>query len=302
MKQCLVAWLCVGLLPTAGLAQETPMGTQAETPPAAETPVAEAHEEQATPASPMPAETSVVVPTPTNSAVQTPEQLAAQTGFRLGASLGSTVGHGTFVAPEQVGFVDMGVSVRPSYSFRGPGDLRLLASASASAAFELTPPDSATGRRFDWADLRFGLSAPGVYELPVVGASVTPSLSLTLPAALRSFWSGSLGTLGASVSVRRSLGHWMLGYHVGGSRGFHSSAAVGVEAPSQAEDVRRDATGHALDICRAGQELCASGGINTAWSLSQSLGLTWIPTERWSASVDVGLSHRWRYAVTDAPD
>ncbi|MCI0574440.1 MAG: hypothetical protein L0Y66_27215 [Myxococcaceae bacterium] len=301
MKRWLVAWLCAGLLPAAVLAQEQPQGPQPETPPAA--PVEEAPGEQAAPASPAPQSgTTVATPTSGNASVQTPEQLAAQTGWSVMASVGSTVGHGTFIKPEQVAYVDLGVTVQPRFNFRGPGGLRLVASASASASFELTPPDSATGRRFDWSDLRFGLSSPALYELPVVGASVTPVLSLTVPATLRSWWGGSLGVLGAGVGVNRTFGAWILNYQLSGSRGFHRSLAIGPSAPSEGGDVRRDATGNPLDICRAGQQLCASAGLNTAWSVNQTVGVTWAPDPRWTGSLGVGLSHQWRYAVTSAPD
>jgi hypothetical protein len=292
-RACLGAVLSAGAawaqVPAAA-AEPAPVSAPAPVPAAAPAPAAAAPD--AASAAKAPAATA---------ALQTPEQLAAQRGWSLAASLDHAMGHGTFVAPSQLALVTARLGVQPRYSFRGPGAVRLLASANANFSLEYTRPDSATGRRVDWSDLRLGLSAPAVVREPHTGLVLTPSLALTAPISRRSRWAGTLAVLSTAASVTRVWddGRWVLSAGVGGTRGFHRSATVG---PGPGEPVRHDAAGIPLFLPRAGQELAAALGLNSAWSASGSLSAQFQPTDAFFFTASTGLARTWRYAATDTRD
>jgi hypothetical protein len=237
-----------------------------------------------------------------SAAVLTPEQLASLTGWSFAVWSEQAASHALLVPGAAfLGSATGSLGLQPRFNFRGPGGMRLVASAAASLSFEYTPPNAPTGRRLDWSDLRLSLSAPVVVREPRTGLGVTPSVSLTLPTSLPSLFSNTLAVLGAGVSLNRNLqeGRWVLTYGLSGSRGLHARAEGG---PAPGAALPRDPEGVPLFLCRAGAESCAGLGLNSPWMLSNRLGALFLPSERWFLSAGASLAHVWSYAAAEAAD
>lgn len=258
----------------------------------------------AAPAPATPAPTPAAAPEPVQTspaAVEVVSQTSEEeqeekSGFRIGVSLDHSMGQGTLVAPEYSSYVAGALVIAPSYGFN-VRDFKLSASARASVGWEYTLPDSATGRRITYSDIRLGLAAPALYKESFTGISVSPSIGLSVPISLESLHASTITVVSANVGLSRAFGNLSLKYRLGASRGIHGSGQR-LESRSNA----RDPFGNLIFLCRTDEEFCGTTGNNTAWSLSNSLGADYQVTEKLSVSASLGVSNSWKYAVVDEAD
>lgn len=191
--------------------------------------------------------------------------------------------------------VSMQFSVNPSYRWND-----FTFSSSLSFSQWLTAGGGSI-RPYEGRFGDLGINASGRFtgwEVDSLGLRVTPSASLNVPiirspSTRTSTFRGSLGGgLSASKTFFRQL---TLSYSLSGSRSFH------------------DYTSRVLEIDRIGEEnalfraegaeavapgLMAVAGINTPWSLNNSLSASF-RVGKVGASVSYAYSRRWSYAVTE---
>lgn len=226
----------------------------------------------------------------------TPEQLAAFSGFIHNLSLDHSVGSGTFVDASK--FADVGATLGLStrYSFRA-FDTSLAATGGTSFSYEYSLPNNINGRRFQWSDIRLGLTAPALIREKTTKINVTPSLGASIPLTFGSIHASTITTLSANLNAMRSFGGLQVRLGLGGSRGLHFNPA-NVVSPSDT----RDAQGRLIYICRTAESFCGSAGMNTAWSASTSLSTAYGITDLLWVGGGINAVKTWAYAVTDEVD
>ncbi len=301
MKPLLAALLTLSVAANAQIRADNPESdpkppAQAENPPSAEPPQ-EAAEAPGPSAADEPgvAEPDVAkddAPPQLSVLAQTAEAQATITGWKFSASFANDIGLGTFTNPEQAtaSYAGGGLSFGPSFSFRALGK-KLAASARMSVGWEYTLPDASTGRRFDWSDLRLGLSAPAVFrETAVTGIALSPRVGFMVPLTLESWKASTITVLSAGLDLSRTFDRVDLLYRLSASRGIHGREFVATPAasvPFQSNTVK----------CRKDDVFCDYGGQNTAWTASNMISATWRTTDSLAFDASFVLSHSWRYPL-----
>jgi hypothetical protein len=225
------------------------------------------------------------------------EEKEAKVGFHLEVELGHSVTTATFLAPErhENEFVGADLSLVPSYSFEVRG-IKLMGNVSAAISYEYTLPDNETARRVEWKDLRFGLSAPGLYKNEFTGISFSPTVSLTAPITMESWVATTITSLGVSLSAKRSIGPVGVSLGVNGSKAFHLSPLNALRAAGT------DAQGHLIQVRRPDDPFAAVNSTNASGSIGVSLGLSFQPTEELSLAARYSLSKSFKYHVAGADE
>jgi hypothetical protein len=290
LKKVLIAALAVWMAPGLALAEEADAPASPEQAP-------EVVSSEPAAVEPAMAAEPEVAAAPTATVVASPEE-ERKGGFSMGVTLDHSLGQGTFVDPAYFASFGGDLSFAPSYGFELAG-YQLRASANASMGLEYTLPDSPTARRFNWSDLRLGISAPGLLKEAVTGITVSPNFGLMVPLTLESWRSSTITNLSLGVGADRKFGQFGVGYRFGVGKGVQASPAKVIP---RSWATRRAEDGRLLEICRLDEEYCGTSGMNTAWSLSNSLSGSYRPTEKLSFSIGLGLSHAYKYAATDVVD
>ena len=216
-----------------------------------------------------------------------PEAMAKQSGFNLGVDLDHSVGAGTFVNPDYYAYVGGSLLFSGRYAFSA-GPVRLALTGRWGATLEYTQPDAETGRRFSHSDIRFGLSAPMVYKIPVLGVAITPSLGLTVPVTAESWNAGLVTNLSLGLGFFKGFKFVNLSGNLSGSKGFFLSSANTVKASAA-----RDPFGNALVLCRTGETVCGYNGNNALWGLNYALSAQIMPVPWLSFGISWGMGHSW---------
>jgi len=244
---------------------------------------------------------AVDAPTPGNVVrMSSRNEEEEKTGVHLFVTANQSVGTGTFVDPNSYGDISTGIIFAPSYAFDFKG-IRLMATGRWLFSYEYTLPQNPTGRRYNWSDLQFGLSAPRVFTERHTGVSVSPSIGLSAPISYTSQWNGSVTNLALGAGFSRSFIHDRLtvNYRLGGSHGFFIHPAVIVSTSTGGSS---DANGNPIFLCRASDTYCASNGMNTDWTVSNTVSVDFKITEKLSVAASYWLTNTWRYAAADGTD
>lgn len=289
------AFLLMALLaPVWVLAEEqAPATPPSPTPPPADG--------SAQPAAPNPLADPKKAASPLANAVQarTPEEQAAQSGFQVAVTLDHYLGAGTFVDPKLYSSLSGQLTIAPQYLF-SIGKQRLVASATLRGGYEYTLPDTETGRRWSLYDTRFGLSAPALFkEKALTNISFSPSFGLVVPTSPESWNAGLITSLSLGVTASRSVGNVDFRASVSGARSIYGQAAAGYRNPVAVNGGKeqRDQNGNLLAICRGNETLCASAGMNPAWSFSASGTMQWRATGSFLLYIGYTYLHSWREAA-----
>lgn len=210
----------------------------------------------------------------------------------MGVSLDHSVGQGTFENAQHYAFVGGSLVLAPSYGFSVAG-VKLGATANASLSYEYTPPDNSTGRRYDWSDIRLGLSAPAIWkDEKFTGIVLSPRIGLSLPISQASLFRGTLTSLSGGLGLGRSFGRFNLGATVGVGRTFYGEVTRNI---TEAESKRRDNQQNAIFLCRTDAATCGLGGVPTLWSLSGGLHASYSPIDRLSFGIGLNMSKGFKY-------
>jgi hypothetical protein len=134
------------------------------------------------------------------------------------------------------------------------------------------------------------------HTFDAIGVSVRPSLGLTLPTSVRSqhttLLAGTSLGLGFSKNFFQAL---TLSYSVRAGRSFYRFTSPVVEVDRIGEENAIFRTGGAEDV-QPGR--FAVGGVNTPWSLSNSVSASF-RVGRVSSTVTYAYTRRWSYAWTE---
>lgn len=229
--------------------------------------------------------------TETSEIIHTVEEEAARSGFQIGADLDHWLGTGTFINPNYYASFTGALSVSPAYSFK-VGGVNLRASALGRLIYEYTLPDNPTGRRIAPWDIRLGLSAPAVWKEKLTGIAVSPSIGLTIPTSPESWQAGLITSASAGVSLSRSVGMFDFSASVSGSHGFFTNPQNNLKAPNQ-----KDLQNNLVVVCRTGESVCNSPGMNTEWVVSTGGNVNWRITSALIFSVSYSYIHYWAYGL-----
>jgi hypothetical protein len=310
-------------VPSTGAAYSRPLSeevAEAIAPIAAEGEAAPATTTEAAPApAPAPAATATATPAPAAttekkaSASLTAEELEESSGFGLGVDLDNSMAASSFMAGQVIGYDDngnpqycetcafvggsLGVSARYTGKLAG---VKLSVSGRWGFSVEYTNPDNDNARRFSHSDLRLGVSAPGIVKIPVIDVTISPSIGLSVPLTAESWNSGLI--LGASAGVGLSRGWKYVSVSLSGniSHGFYTSTAnYGVQ---RKDFTIQEGEGRNTFLCRTGESVCGINGMNPALGIGGNLAVNIRPLDALSFGITYGLSHSWKYAVTDVVD
>jgi hypothetical protein len=255
---------------------------------------------------------------PTASTLASPGT-SSRKPFAVAVSIDHSVGSGTFVSSTWA-YVGAKLTVSPSYAFAFRG-VNLVGSANATGAYEYTPPNNLTGRRYDWGDIGLHLSAPSFFtEEKLTGIALSANLAATLPIALQSRWANVITSFSGGLSLSRTLGPFTLGGRVGASKTFYSSLerrlpdwlANRRDAQDKTDDravqvADKDPSAEALlFICRSDPNGCLiSGGgmdgVPPLWALSGGVGARYAPREKLSFAASFSLGKTFKYVVGVGP-
>jgi hypothetical protein len=220
-----------------------------------------------------------------------PDALDEMQGLHVGVGLDHSLGQGTFVDTRYYASLVGALEANVGYSFKVK-DLKLNASASESISWEYTLPDNETGKRFNYSDLRVGISAPGIYKESNSGIGLTVNFGASVPLSPESRLATTITNLSLGFAFSRTLFDVLdLSYRIGGGRHLHVNNQMMTPA-----DTSRDALGNLIFVCRTDEAYCGSMGNNSAWSLSHSVSVGYRPTERLSFSLGFNLSSGWKEA------
>jgi hypothetical protein len=229
-------------------------------------------------------------------ATTTPDQLATLSGLSINASFDSYLGQGTFYNANLYSYLASSFFLGARYQF-SLFHTKFAVSGSGYIVYEYTMPDAPTGRRWNWRDLAFSLSAPAVFkETRFSGISVTPSLSFTVPITPESWAATTVTVLGAGLNFTRSIGKFDLAASVSGSKGFHRSWVGVVGAVN-------DPNGIPTVVCRSSDPvLCGDQTTNTAFGMGVSLSADFRATDNLSFSAQYVWRMGWKYPIANAGD
>lgn len=192
-------------------------------------------------------------------------------------------------------------SFSPSYVFADSTRL----SASASLNQELTISDGDDDpQTLIFGDIQFGLSRP-IYKFENGGPSISGSLSASLPTSDSSRAATLRTTLGAGIGLGQRIDdRWSLSFNTAVRKNFHQYTSP-VRDPRASSVVTRDglavvelSTGIARD---GGPELrneatyVEPGLINTSFSLSNGIGVSFSATDKLGFGFNYQLSNSWVY-------
>ncbi|MFT3839487.1 MAG: hypothetical protein QM723_21065 [Myxococcaceae bacterium] len=271
-----------------------------------------AHDENSTPpvkdpaVAPPPAQQGDTQPTvvqsgetKTSEIIHTVEDAKELTGFQIGADLDHWLGTGTFVNPDLYSSLTLAITASPAYSFK-IGDVKLRATGLFRLLYEYTLPDNETGRRITPWDIRLGLSAPAVVKEKVTGISLSPSIGLSIPTTPESWQAGLITSLSAGVSLSRSGlfgGKLDLAASFSGSHGFFTSPQNNNKASGQQTTVVNNVVVQPTVLCRTGESICNSVGMNTEWTVTTGGSINFHATDRLIVSLAYSYIHYWKYGV-----
>lgn len=145
-------------------------------------------------------------------------------------------------------------------------------------------------------DLSVSLTYGPIYTIPVLDVSISASLGAVVPLSRMSRTSTLRTRLSPRLSFGRSFGNLSLSYGFGGSKSFHEFTSPVVDA-TDVDAIRRD--GGAEDI--SANEV-ALAGVNSEWSISHSIGLSYQWVDNFSTSLSWGYGKSWGYDVTDCDE
>lgn len=145
-------------------------------------------------------------------------------------------------------------------------------------------------------DLSIGLSYGPIYRIPRADISISASLGATVPLSRMSRTSTLRTRLAPGLSFSRSFGNLRLSYRLGGSKSFHRFTSAVLD-PTDVDIIRRE--GGAEDISR---NEVATAGVNTEWSISHGLSLSYQWFDGFSTSLSWGYGKSWGYAVNDCDE
>ncbi len=289
--------LCVLLVPMMALAEATAPAPAA---PPADTTTPPAETSSATGTAPTAEAKKPANPLANAVQARTPEEQANQSGFQLATTLDHYIGTGTFNNPELYSSLSAFLTIAPQYLF-GIGKQRLVASATIRGSYEYSLPDNETGRRWALYDVRLGLSAPALFkEKAFTHISFSPSVGFAIPTSLESWNAGLITSISLGVTASRSFGTFDFRASVSGSRSIYGQAASGFRNPTAIRKdapPSRDANGNLTSICRVGETLCASAGMNPAWSFSAGGQVQWRATGSFLLYLGYTYIHAWRNAA-----
>jgi hypothetical protein len=204
-----------------------------------------------------------------------PVGLYPNSGFHGLAALGSGVGPGLF-GPQWAPAL---LLLRPGYGV-AIGEVKLDLSGEVGLGLELALPDSPTGRRLFWSDLRLVLAAPRLWRAQPAQLGLSPYLVAAIPLRPSLLPSPSIGA-GAQLDGR--VGSAALGWR--------TEAGLG-----QTPSVDPTAGGF---LCRPGDR-CGAGAGTVGWR--NSLLAELIFTERLSFGGALSLQSAWRQAPAAVVD
>jgi hypothetical protein len=229
-------------------------------------------------------------------ATTTPDQLATLSGLSINASFDSYLGQGTFYNANLYSYLASSLFVGARYQF-SLFHTKFAVSGSGYVVYEYTMPDAPTGRRWNWRDLAFSLSAPAIFkEKRFSGISVTPSISATVPITPESWAATTITVVGAGLNFTRSIGRFDLAASVSGAKGFHRSWVGQIGAVN-------DPNGIPTVVCRSSDPvLCGDQTTNTAFSVGFALSADFRATEALSFSAQYVLRAGWKYPIANAGD
>ncbi len=229
-----------------------------------------------------------------------PEKARARSPFGFTVSFSEQVGAGTFVADEFARTPTIGsfLMLQPSYRF-SVAKLPMAVSVRQNLFLEHTRPDNMNGRRFSPMDTQVSLVFPGLYTEKVTGITLTAILRYSIPISYESRFANSLGTPGAMVNLSRSLYGFDLSFMSALNKGlFLTNSRVATRDLAAITD----GDGRSIVICRGGEAVCGSGGMNQNFSIWNNLGVRYNVTSKLSLGISYMLMNSFRYAATDEID
>jgi hypothetical protein len=228
--------------------------------------------------------------------------------WSVSASYNNAVGSAVFVANDAIR--SSAAMWANTLSLRGGYRVHELLSLSADTSFawEWTTPDSDTGRAWSFADIKVGAASPKLYTEEITGITLSARAALTLPTSIESFTSSNLTNASLGLGLSRTFGPVSFNYGFGFTKNFHlRQANVRVEEPTTTGNVnvsdpylaRHNFTvAQQAKLCfrRDGDAFCEVAGMNSNFSLSNSLSASWTIVEGLSLSLSYALVNRWSYS------
>ena len=122
---------------------------------------------------------------------------------------------------------------------------------------------------------------------------------MVLPTSPESWNAGLIASISLGVTASRSVGSVDFRTSVSGARAIYGKASSGYRNPLAVNGGKeqRDANGNLLAICRGNETLCASAGMNPAWSFSASASIQWRATGSFLLYIGYTYLHSWRTAA-----
>jgi len=208
------------------------------------------------------------------------------------ASLSTSVGQATFVQNDNADNPSVGqsLSLGPSYTLTD----KLTLGLGWSIGWEYTnpdPPGNTTGRRYSPSDISGSISHSELWSDDVTGLSLSGSLRAIAPTSFESRGANTLTNVSASPKLAKSFGDKLsLTYGLGFTKYFPLTEAKG----STGTKVDDDGIPLCLDSEREGGG--CQGGLNTNFTISNTIGASYTFTDKLSGSLSLGLAHGWKIA------
>ncbi len=237
------------------------------------------------------------------------EQAVRTKRFGLLAALSTYSGSGTFLANDalrhQNDYIAQILDIRPTFGFN-LADHRMRLSARFAFETELTQPNTNPSRRWKPFDSSLAIADDTLFKEPVTGILFNAALRFIFPTSYESIrvreqW---LGT-GLSLGARRLIGDFQLSFNTSVTKYFNGSKTAIRRLDNARPEDTQDAD-ETADFARSPSASFTSdiqsGPVNTSWLFANTVGVTWLASDRLAVSYSLGLLSFIRYSVQGERD
>jgi hypothetical protein len=211
--------------------------------------------------------------------------------FSINASIGANANLGSMVRPnaQTTDSVMMNFGVGLSYSLT---DL-MSVSASGSLSKFVTPHGSTRQYEARFGDVYLGFNHGSLYTIPVAEINISGGISAALPTSDFSRFMGQYTSLGANLSLSRTVGRFTFSYAFSTSKNFNRYTSVVFNPERYEADALVRGTG-AENI--SDTRVAIATGILPEWNVSNSLRMAVRLPANFGASLGFTLSDSFTYA------
>ncbi|HSI05153.1 MAG: hypothetical protein ACAI38_16460 [Myxococcota bacterium] len=231
------------------------------------------------------------------------EQAVRTKRFGLLAAISTFAGSGTFLDNSELrhqnDYVAQIFDIRPTIGFNA-GSHRLRLSGRVAFETEYTQPNTNPSRRWKPYDTSVTLADDTLWKEPVTGILFNAAFRMVFPTSYESInvrqqWLATGLVLGA----RRLVGDFQLSFNSSVTKYFNGSktAVRPVDNPRPGDqDDGRDTNDFARPRLADSSDL-NFGTTNNSWLFANTLGVTWLASDRLAVSYSLGILSFIRYSV-----